>query len=427
MKSMVLKQCALLALVLSVGFQLHAEGNYGPRMVGIYNNLTKASNIPSIYPPAISIRNSLYANVVGKPFFLKKALPVTIELKFHDNIRPEPYVITIKRDLSAGDCPGGTMRIVAKVEGFEGTPDSEQKVCVSRAVNMYMVGQETYCWQNLMLLLADNPTFSSVPGSLPFKFELCAWTASRPPWDKMNVFHPSDTNKITFDPPLRVIQGFPAWGGGILPRAGFGHIAHVYNNSDYIMYITREGQDPVSSQYNFSQMVPPRCIMPFAMAFIPNVGEDAYTQRAGIRVFAMQAPKAQTQLPPSGFTEISSAGTYELGPSLPDVDSTVDNMLKNQERDAANILGIPSLDDMLSSKYSKYFIDSHFYNIFTVNNVIKMQQCDIKSGDCEDIYSHPTPAFKSGLPGYFKLVATPDKDGAGLVLTIGDMPIEKPF
>lgn len=427
MKKTVLLRVSVFIGVLLVGTAVQASSNYGPRLVGIYNNLTKASNSPSKNAATVSVRNTMYTNVIGKPLFIKHSLPAYVELKFHDNIHPEPYVISIKYDLTPGDCPGSSMRIVAKVEGFEGSPEAQQKVCISRTVNPYMPGQETFCWQNMILLLADNPEFSSVPGSLPFKFELCAWTASRPPWDKSTIYHPSDTNKITFENGLHVVQGFPAWGGGTLPRPGFGHIVHVYNNSDYIMYMTREGQDPKTSIYNFVQMVPPHCAMPFAMAFIPNVGEDEYSQRGGIRVFAMKAPTVQSQLPPSGFTELTSAGTYELGPTLPDVDSVVDSMLKSQEQDAANILGEPSIDNMLASKYSRYFLGKDYFNIVSINNVVTIQKCDIKTGDCTVDYTHKTPAHKGNAPGYFKLVAQPDPDGTGFVLQLADIPVEKPF
>lgn len=392
--------------------------NAQSRLMGICNNLTTGSNIGSSRPANVSIQDTDYTNVKGSSIApwtpsTPLKLPVRVNIQFS---KGEPYVIRIAEQSTRGDCPGETNRVVAEILGkTASTPGVMQEVCLTNAISRGIIGREVFGFQNVFLFLADNPDYDeAVAGSIPFKFAISAWTTTKYPWNKRKINHPADNNKITFTEPLRVIQGHAAFGGGLTPRIGHANIAHIYNNSPKILFLVRNSHDKELIKYNFEKLIPPYSAMPFAMVWVPKVtqaGFDGYN-RSEIKLFAMQVPKAATDLPPVGFEFISEVGSYELEPTVPKVEELISQFTRNTPNIISDILGEQSYDEMLKSSTERYFIGKNYFQMLTNSGTNKIYIQKTPLGDDNGTNMQVVgPACAGRLPNYFKLTVSEDSKG----------------
>ena len=285
MNTKLLFACAAPLLMASELYSMITRAPVGVQLIGIYNKFTKNSNAPSANPAIVRIR-STRETVIGMPWtpreFLK--LPTEIEVLFEaknldSNGVPQPYVIKLKEDsahdsICSSDKTCVTAHVYARQEGdLDAHTESKQTTCVSKSVFFIQKGDLISQWQNVVLFFAD-PEDPSSP--VPFKFGICAWTATHGLWKYDFVdYAPADPTsnaaKISFDnnatgtsnsqklKGLRVFQGQQAWGGGQLPRAYFVHIAHIYNNTHYQILMRRTVRE--LSAYNFVKILLPYVLL----------------------------------------------------------------------------------------------------------------------------------------------------------------------
>ncbi|TET06287.1 hypothetical protein E3J79_02425 [Candidatus Dependentiae bacterium] len=428
MKYLCYVKLILLGNLLLVAPSLFSQ-KLGIRLIGIYNNLTRASNIPSRRPPAVSIKGTNFTDVIGKPLELSVVLPIEISLRFNETISEQPYTIRIEESPYPGDCPGHKARVTATVLGYKGISEAEKSTCVNKAILYYIPKRKIYEWQNVFLALGDNPDYeASKTGSLPFKFAISAWSSTKYPWNKKEISHPSDTRKITFRTPLKIIQGQQAWGGGNIPRLVHANIVHLYNNTDYIINMNRYSLDRVLSKYNFEKLIPPKSVIPFAMVWIPKIPSDRvyYPKKSEIQIFALKAA-SRTALPPIGFQDIAQVGAYEMAPTAADVDEILDNMIANMTKETSQIMEEPDIEDLTKGKYDRYFIGKNFYRLFNAidkNKTIYIQSCPIGKEEEAKNISTKAPAYKNMKPEYFKLIINQGTKGA-ITFDLSPIPFEQ--
>lgn len=251
-------------------------------LVGVYNNLAQGR---------VSIPGTDISRIKGfGPVNL--TLPVTIQVAYPGRgpkdangkiLRGEPFLITLAQAPRAVTCESG-ITVTAKMT-VEGYPDSEKTVCVPDAVSS-IPGKRAFQFRNLLFAIKDNPGASE--NELPFKFGISAWTSSKKPWDQRSLAQTPD-KKRTFPTPLRVLQGYSTWGGGNNPRMFHGHIQHVYNETPYTLFIRRDSTDSSLFKYNFQQLIPPYCAVPWASVWIPK-SADATDGSNSVRIYALRPP-----------------------------------------------------------------------------------------------------------------------------------------
>ena len=355
-------------------------------------------------------------------------LPVTIDVKFNQYRGGQPYRIIIEEVTDPNQrlaCQGRARTVQAS------WATNVQKVCVPYTVTTLPTAQtgiRSGEFDNVALLLGPlgvNEKFNSQDAtSLPFKFGLMAWTSINAPWNTPTVTQAYDTsgNRSVFSKPLRVLQGFSALGGGPIPRQYFGSILHIYNDTDYILNVSRSStQSPELASYNITQVVPARSAMPYALAWIPKTDSKSlvYPGHDGIRATALM--KAQTARPPDAISR-SEIKDLNIPADVPIPDDFLDflKMIESSETtkvsdDAAELLGVKSWDQELHSAYRDFEASNNFYTIATVEDTRKthVQRCSVTDGACEQKSQElPTPAFgPTGIPGYYNLVAHLDQSG----------------
>lgn len=398
-----------------------------PYLMSVYNTTTSATG----YTPTIEVAgvNNAIGYSYSSPSVVDKALPVRVSITYPSSSvnGGKPFVIEVQATGSSSGCQGTRTKIEATVLGGNKT----HEICIPQTITFDIPGAVNLRWQNVLLAIADNPKWSTTNGELPFRFGISSWTATNRPWNHKHISNPLNNNSITFNPPLNVIQGNAAWGGTKSPRFGFGSIAHIYNNSSYIIMISSDETNPQLSNALFSQLVPPNSVEPFVMAWIPKnkVGGG----QSAIKISAMYAPSPTSnknnQPPPAGmFSAITSTGSSEI--ALPTTQS-VKHIMQNIESSAPSLIetltGVKSMAGLISNKYSQYQVSKYYFKIFTVNDANKtsyIQRCDFKTHRCTNVQTITKSAFNSfGVPHYFQLIL--DKDAQfGIKPTIESIPKE---
>ena len=405
--------CFIRCIIVNLFFVTLAFGQTQVRLVGIYNNF--------ISPVRVQVRGGALAE--GTPFSCLEKLPVDIDITKGE----KTYTIRIAESKDRS-CTGHTIGVEAKVVGYG--DKYIQKTCVPTAIAPFLYGKKVFGWQSVILLLKDNPKF--VPGStenIPFEFAISAWTSTKDPWNKKSIAHPtsqmvlpSKKRTITFDPPINVSrgQGQAAWGGGNIPRLGFGNIVHVYNNTPYMIMIDRmypHGSNLELAKYNFSKrLISPHTVIPYAMIWIPKIDPDKVmiSQKPEIALYILKVSEKKNVPPPPNFGLIGTVGTTEVEVVTPgDIEEKVNEIMSSLTAESFSIMGEPTIVNFMKSPYDQYFIGNNFYKIFTTTDkaaTTYIQNVPLdKEEDAETILK--TPGSFDGInPRYFSLIIN-EKNG----------------
>ncbi len=441
MRFLPLYACA--GLLIAIG-TCTSEIQASSRLIGVWNNLTPASNKVAA---GEKLEGTEAANVflpdrtaaIGTPLSIVGGLklPTKIELQFVGN---KSYVIDVKEESPCDrTCSHDKLCVSAKVE----MPSSTDSTCVSTAVfSLNKPGTYPFQWQNAMLFLEDNNEYNSQDvTSLPFKFGISAWTSTNGIWKKDKLSYapadPKGAPRVDFTQPLWIFQGDCAWGGGPIPRMYHGCIAHIYNNTGYVIMVRRifprvADRSKNLQPYNFQTLIPPYSVVPFAMVWPSKIDVSSKDQVSTLPVeFLMMGISKSTslqQLKPieiPGDIGISADAATQLGLSeqnkielnLSDdqINDIVDNIFQNMSDSAQDISGANKwLQALKIDQTQKYLVGSATYKIFSTtdaNNTIYIKKCQISSSDEKIIYTHKTPAFNAstGIPNFTRLIIS-EKD-----------------
>lgn len=400
---------------------------HATKLLGVFNNLTpigkiKAPRVEIVNDP-VNITSSEYISPTasGTIHALDISLPAYINITYDETInKGQPYTIKVEDTEKTGNCPGN--KTIVNV-GVKDLPDTLKSVCVSKAVSD-ILGTRADRWQNVLLAVGNNPKYSpgaakGSEGEFPFIFGLNAWSSSKEPWHRDKISATSDKQTaVKFDTPLRVIQGHTAFGGGSIPRLGFGSLEHIYNDSPYVLLMERSSLDKKFAGYNFREIVPPLSAVPFGMIWIPKIAatdKDAQ-QKSTLYIHAMGAPTAGPRVPPppTAFEYISKAGTGEIGASpvsTDEIEDFVKSLSASNPDQTAEILGEETLDKLISNNYKQYFIGKYYYKVYSVieDKHIYVERCKLGTDECTLVKSYPYDAVTAyGDPNYFKLVVKKD-------------------
>jgi hypothetical protein len=336
----------------------------GVQLVGVYNMLTPASNYPSKYAATVKLAGEK-VSISGSPWRTKPIrLPVDIEVWFQnkniDQGKAQPYIIRIDEDSGKyGVCSGDKISVKAevylKMPGENSRPEAAETTCVSTAKFGLRVGDMVSQFQNVVLFLADQD--SQDTSALPFKFGIAGWTATAGMWGNAFVSYSpacSQTGAPRFDFALKdteylgkhelrglfVLQGHPAWGGGLIPRPYHMHIVHIFNNSKNPLLIRRNTPYPLN-KYNFEYTVPARTAMPFAYVWLPKVSQSDLNMQSNTAVSLYVLKKAQRNDLPAGFNplDLGEGTSADLALNASDIDERVNQVLANMSPVATTISG----------------------------------------------------------------------------------------
>lgn len=424
----------IVSLPIPESYGMPTRAPVGVQLIGLYNTLTKNSNDFSANPATVRIKTTREA-VTGLPWipqeFLK--LPIEIEVLFaaknlDDKGVPQPYVIRLEENATyGGSCPADKTCVTAHVYAnqlgdLDAYPTAQQSTCVSKSVFFIQMGDMISQWQNLMLFIADpdDPT-----SPVPFKFGICAWTATHGLWKYDFIdYAPADmitqAPKVIFDTQptptgnsqldgLQVFQGQQAWGGGPLPRAYFVHIAHLYNNTPYQILVRRTVRE--LSSYNFVKIVPPHSVIPFAMIWVPKIAADeaGLPRLDPIQLFVLRTANQQ-ELPPA-FTDIDDIGGTEIGPcpTESDINYAINATVQNMTTQSQDLSGYSTMiANLKRDPNDKYIIGKNSYKIFsiagkTINDpqTICINRCPKNSAQEDTIYHNSDPAYCGVFPKYY--------------------------
>lgn len=397
-------------LFLCLGITTAIHGDSSVRLIGIYNNLTGAT---------VRIEGGQY--VVGKPFECELPLPVRVLVTTESG---DPYTIVINETQTNVNCRG--YGVNATVEAKAGSGNT---ICVPNSTTRFIPGKKVNAFQNVLLVL-DNKATTGAKDELPFDFAISAWTTTRPPWNQNKIAAPIDDNSAAFSKPLRVLQGYAAWGSGVTPRLYHGAIAHVYNDSPFTLYITRtmardSGPYKELAAYNFEQLVPPYTAVPWAASWIPKIADPNNLSNTGIKIYALQPPVQNTDLPPAAFDYVFSAGSTELDIPPRDVSEIVSSMEQQVPNFVSTVTGQPDLKALTKSKVR--YTSHHYFKIFTNSktDMINVLKCQMKQPiGCEVMSSDLKATLDGSQPNLFKLIVTGDLRGA-FNIHLSKIPDEK--
>jgi hypothetical protein len=353
-------------------------------------------------------------------------LPITIDVKYNNRNKGQPYRLMIEEVTDPNQrlaCQGRSSTVRGSRADI-----NVQKVCVPQTISTLptsITGIKSGDFSSIALLIGPlgvkdkyNPQDTT---SLPFRFGLMAWSTTKIPWNTTTVAQTYDDYNYTFSSPLRVFQGFSGLGGGTIPRQFFGSINHIYNDTDYILIISRSSTKTAElATYNITQVIPPRSVLPYALVWIPKIDKTELNipSHDGIRIAALM--KAQTAPPPDAISHSEIADlTIPSGVPLPEdfsaflkeIDETGASKITN---DAAELLGIQAWDEEIKSSYEDFDASHYYYTVATTDADKKtvVQKCSIKTSVCSAEQQLTTPAFSnSGIPNYYNMIAHLDEKG----------------
>lgn len=431
-----------MAILLATSGMIQAHAH----LIGISNKTGKGAPTPRIGISNTPITSIPYtANNVGLQN-IKINLPVEVTLTYDKTINEgKPYTIVITESGQLGTCQGNTREINAWIK--EGNKEATtQKCCVTLAKNSFSNLKEPYEWENIILAIANNPEYGTNTKALPFIFGIAPWTTTKFPWNKTTVLHPSDTKSITFNHVwdtlqeagligLKVMQGNCAWMGGditqnILPRKGYNHIVHIYNNTPYVINITRNVRQYNLSASNFNQLLPPWTATPWAMAWIPTIPSSTFNpdidqQLSAIQIYALYAPEKDEELLPGQLPIIKSTGQteYSQGKSANELLAGLES---NHSEYISKLLGETPIKDLMPDiDKDQYAVGNSYFRVFTLDNQngkTIIQKCDNISQECSEMKSIAAPNTHP-LFGYFKLIINEDEKH-NIKLELSPIPLE---
>ncbi len=435
-----------IAIALAFAFMLGTTQGTA-HLIGISNKTGQGFPTPRIAISGTTITSIPYtANNVGLQN-IKVNLPVEVTLNYDSTINEgKPYTIRIEESGSLGNCQGNKKMIVAKIlEG--GAP--QQTCCVTLAKNSFSLSSDPYEWENVVLAIANNTEYKTNTKALPFKFGVAPWTTTKLPWNKMTVEKTADTSKnaakqFTHEwssgpenglKGLKVMQGNTAWMGGditqnLIPKKGFDHITHIYNNTPYVLNVTRNIRNSAQSGSNFNQLIPAWSAVPWTMAWIPTIPKsdfhpDQDQQLSAIQIYALYAPDADQPKLPGAVPILTKTGSTEHSVGK-DTDDIIAGMQAGHSEYISGLLGETPIKDLMPNiDKDQYAVGNEYFRIFTIDNqngTTYIQKCDNSTQECQDYATVPAPKTNPQF-GYFKLIVSEDRDD--IKLNLSPAPYEK--
>ena len=418
-------------------------------LIGISNKTGQGKPTPRIAISGTTITNIPYtANNVGLQN-IKINLPVEVTLTYDSKINDgKPYTIQIDESGGLGNCQGNGRMVVARVkEANLGTTD--QTCCVTLAKNSFSLSGDPYEWENVVLAIANNPAYGSNSKELPFIFGIAPWTTTKFPWNKMTVTNPADASKNAAKQfthqwdrgpengiqGLKVMQGNTSWMGGdisqnLVPKKGYDHIAHIYNNTPYVLNITRNIRNSTQSGANFNQLIPPWSAVPWTMAWIPTIPKtqfnpDIEQQLSAIQIYALYAPDIDQPILPGAIPILAKTGSTEhfVGQNADDIIAKLET---GHSSYISGLLGETPIKDLMPNiDKDQYAVGNSYFKIFTIDNQngnTIIQKCDNSTQECADYATVAAPKTNPQF-GYFKLVV--NEEGGDIKLNLLPAPYEK--
>ncbi len=423
-------------ILLSILFSFIAEGGQ-IRLSGIGNYFellrTAATERPSIR--IVKIGNKI-ANVFINPQSYRGQLqvvdiplPVEIEVRFDTYNGGQPFVIVLEKlEKGQGElaCQGVSMATVkASIKGRAG---SSQRICVPMSSSPLLSRGSHGLPSGSPIYSGDFNTIAFFIGplgvndvydpddvkSLPFRFGLMSWTSLMPPWNNAKISSTFDSRNVSFAKPLEVLQGFAALGGGLIPRPYHASIAHIFNDTDNIILLSRESKNKELAPFNHSQAIPPHTVMPYVLLWIPRVknrDELSFPGHAGIRIAALK--KGQTARDPdtishSEIREFGPSSAIEIPGGLKELEALIAQSTLPMSDDAADILGVSFWNKEIKSAYADFDAANYYYIIATdqEDKATYMQKCSITDNRCSEVSKIADPAAYDmhGNPIYYNLV-----------------------
>lgn len=409
-------------------------------LVGISNQLTNrlkrggepAVNILESGGKAVSGAESAISSTKGMAYVTPTnlPLPVKIQVKYAD----KAYSIIIRDTNERSTCPKFNNKIEAVISG--GTAPVTQSICLGKSTGLFFA-QDALRWQNLIIVLSENPdyTLESRSEILPFKLGITGWTSMESAWNKTRLTQDPNTGKM-YTPGLKVVQGIPAWGGGEVPRPGFPHLAHIYNTSPYILLFERHDKDPMGKNLDFSELMPGSnkareeiiggqtlkiqssggSVAPYAFAWLPkNKIEQYVSPDSALYIYPFITPENAGLIDPVLLYDPKSAGKGQNDSSeqtkerIDDAVEAIENQIPRETYSLIN----DELYAMLSSKTVKDFMISKFYyKVYsnTDRSEVRVDKCNIDNQFCENIAIFKQPAISGLVPNFLRLVISENKD-----------------
>jgi hypothetical protein len=423
MKTIVKILFSLLALP-SIG---HAE----PRLVAIFNKLDAIKF-------SVKIDNKNVAPTVTTSEFFKLSKLLPAEVVVSQKGREQSYVISITQGANSQVCGMGGRGLQTPVDASVKPYAGKQTICLNQASRRYLVTragtQHTYNWESVALIISPNYKATDTNGQLPFVYEIIPWTSSNSPWNNPQITKIPDT-ATKFTQPLRVLQGLPAWGGGILPLPQHANIAHIYNDSPHMILITRS-IDTINSRlssekslavHNFQYILPPYTAVPLAMVWVPRVAEQEmkYEGKSAIRIYTIGIPIGEQDLPPDALDLVSKAGKQELPFDTASVQASLQELPEVSSL-TSQITGLSNYSALLQPDYFAYQTFFTIFNQANSANKVHIDRCHpLNDPTCSQSYVSTQQAFASGsiVPNYFQLLIQQAPAGSPDPTTLILMPI----
>lgn len=362
-------------------------------------------------------------------------LPVEIEVKFSTYNDGQPYTIIIDRVTDYKDklaCPGATMGTVKAY--IKGRTINKQRVCVPlSSSNIPTSVSPIYSddFNNVVFFvgpLGKHDTYDPLDvRSLPFTFGLMGWTSLVAPWNQKTVSQTVDqTPRVTFTgKPLEVLQGFGALGGGFIPRAHHMSLAHIFNDTDYIIIVSRESSSKHLAPFNISQIVPPHSAMPYALVWVPKVKDAAELEVSGhdgVRIAALkkgETARAPSVISHSGIGDLEVHNVELANVGIPEGFAQLMEMIQNKlstsvTDQAADLLGVTFWNQNMQSAYQNFKAADYYYAITTnaQDRAAYLQRFTVDTnvhvGEDEKIENFVS-YDSAGKPNYCNIVITQDK------------------
>lgn len=269
---------------------------------------------------------------------------------------------------------------------------------------------------------------------LPFIYGVSSWTSTKYPWSKKTISEvqaiqgtPEDA-KFKFQQPLSVLQGFDALEGGILPRVGFSHVAHIFNNTPFDIKFQSDMRDSWPYGYTgFTQIIPAHNAVPWVTTWIPQIGKNKLNnpQKSNLsfRVFQKET-QGSPIIDPFKFLAMSGSGLVEE--TLQTTKSQLASMANSAivassviPSRVTDILGTKNVTKLLFDSDAKYYLGKTYYQLSMEQETgtINLQACDFDNNKCELITSVKNPNIV-GTPSFnlFNIILdyaeTADSDNA---------------
>lgn len=364
-------------------------------------------------------------------------LPIEVEVRFNTYNSGQPFIIVIERiERGQGELACQGVSMVTVKASIKGRAGSTQKICVpissspllSAGSPLYPGGSPIYSgdFNTISLFIGPlgvNDAYDPDDvKSLPFRFGLMSWTSLMPPWNNAKINATFDSRNILFKKPLEVLQGFAALGGGSIPRAYHGSIAHIFNDTDNIILLSRESKSKELAPYNISQVIPPHSIMPYVLLWIPKVKnktELSFSGHAGIRIAALK--KGQTARDPdtishSEIREFSPMSAIEIPEELKALEALIARSTLPMSNDASDLLGVTFWNKDMKSAYADFDAARYYYLISTDQEakVTYMQKCSVVDNTCSEVSKIDNPAAYDihGNPAYYNMIIKSNKESS---------------